>query len=98
MKVVPLKDVLAQTDENVLETLFRKLLSQEPKSKYRDYLTKVAQAGPMGYFATSEETKMQIQLRRRDPAKGVLRSITRTEVALKHLHFVFTFWERPRKP
>ena len=66
---------------------------KEPKSKYLDYVTKVAEAGPKGYLsggdALKKETKLQMELRRLQPAQAVLRSTTSTQVALRHWYFVF---------
>ena len=66
---------------------------KEPKSKYLDYVTKVVKAGPKGYLsggdALKKETKLQMELRRLQPAQAVLRSTTSTQVALRHWYFVF---------
>ena len=103
-KIQPIKDVLAETEEEEeeeegwLEKFFRELRGEkkpkkEPKPKYLDYVTKVAKAGPKGYLsggdALKKETKLQMELRRLQPAQAVLRSTTSTEVALRHWYFVF---------
>ena len=68
----------------------RKLDDQEVK----DYLLKVAEAGPMGYLPESdEETEMKLKLLREEPADCVLRSTTNLRVALKHWHFVAKLFE-----
>ncbi|CAL1128333.1 unnamed protein product [Cladocopium goreaui] len=68
-----------------VEPIQRKLDDQEVK----DYLLKVAEAGPMGYLPESDEdTKMALKLLREEPADCVLRSTTSETVALKHWHFV----------
>jgi KaiC/GvpD/RAD55 family RecA-like ATPase len=68
-----------------VEPIQRKLDDQEVK----DYLLKVAGAGPMGYLPESDEdTKMALKLLREEPADCVLRSTTSETVALKHWHFV----------
>ena len=92
-KIQPIKDVLAETEEDEFQQFIRRLLGQKPKSKYLDYVTKVAKAGPKGYLsggdALKKETKLQMELRRLQPAQAVLRSTTSTEVALRHWYFVF---------
>ena len=102
-KIGPIKDVLAETEEEEeeeeegwLEKFFRELRGEkkpkkEPKSKYLDYVTKVAEAGPKGYLSGGDdkETTLQMELRRLQPAQAVLRSTTSTEVALRHWYFVF---------
>ncbi|CAE7750643.1 unnamed protein product [Symbiodinium sp. CCMP2592] len=103
-KIQPIKDVLAETEEEEeeeegwLEKLFRELRGEkkpkkEPKSKYLDYLTKVAEAGPKGYLsggdALKKETKLEMELRRLQPKQAVLRSTTSIQVALRHWYFVF---------
>ncbi|CAE7457511.1 unnamed protein product, partial [Symbiodinium sp. CCMP2456] len=93
-KIQPIKDVLAETEEEEeeeeegwLEKFFREMRGEkkpkkEPKSKYLDYLTKVAEAGPKGYLsrgdALDKETELQMELRRLQPAQAVLRSTTST--------------------
>ena len=76
-KIQPIQDVLAETEE----------------SKYLDYVTKVAQAGPKGYLsggdALKKETKLEMELRRLQPKQAILRSTTSTQVALRHWYFVF---------
>ena len=68
-----------------VQPIQKKLDDQEVK----DYLLKVAEAGPMGYLAESgEETNMELKLLREEPADCVLRSTTNVRVALKHWHFV----------
>ena len=92
-KIQPIKDVLAETEEDEFQQFIRRLLGQKPESKYLDYVTKVAEAGPKGYLsggdALDKETKLQMELRRLQPAQAVLRSTTSTEVALRHWYFVF---------
>ena len=103
-KIQPIKDVLAETEEEEeeeegwLEKFFRELRGEkkpqkEPKSKYLDYVRKVAEAGPKGYLsggdALDKETELQMELRRLQPAQAVLRSTTSTQVALRHWYFVF---------
>ena len=100
----PIKDVLAETEEEEeeeegwLEKFFRELRGEkkpkkEPKSKYLDYLTKVAKAGPKGDLsggdALKKETELQMELRRLQPKQAVLRGTTSTRVALRHWYFVF---------
>ena len=59
----------------------KKLDDQEVK----DYLLKVAEAGPMGYLPESdEETEMNLKLPCEEPAECVLRRATNLSVALKH--------------
>ena len=68
-----------------MEPIEKKLDDQEVK----DYLLKVAEAGPMGYLPESdEETEMKLKLLREEPADCVLRRTTNLSVALKHWHFV----------
>ena len=68
-----------------VEPIEKKLDDQEVK----DYLLKVAEAGPMGYLPESdEETEMKLKLLREEPADCVLRRTTNLRVALKHWHFV----------
>ena len=68
-----------------VEPIEKKLDDQEVK----DYLLKVAEAGPMGYLPESDEdTKMKLKLLREEPADCVLRRTTSETVALKHWHFV----------
>ena len=92
-KIGPIKDVLAETEEDEFQQFIRRLLGQKPKSKYLDYVTKVAKAGPKGYLsggdALKKETKLKLELRRLQPAQAVLRSTTSTQVALRHWYFVF---------
>ena len=102
-KIQPIKDVLAETEEEEeeeeegwLEKFFREMRGEkkpkkEPKSKYLDYVTKVAKAGPKGYLSGGDdrETKLKMELRRLQPAQAVLRSTTSTQVALRHWYFVF---------
>ena len=55
----------------------------------KDYLLKVAEAGPMGYLPNSKQTtQMKLKLLREEPADCVLRRTTNLSVALKHWHFV----------
>ena len=42
-KIGPIKDVLAETEENELQQYIRRLLGQKPESKYLDYVRKVAE-------------------------------------------------------
>ena len=73
-----------------VEPIQRRLDDQEVK----DYLLKVAGAGPMGYLPESDEdTKMALKLLREEPADCVLRSTTNETVALKHWHFVAKLFE-----
>ena len=102
-KIQPIKDVLAETEEEEeeeeegwLEKFFREMRGEkkpkkEPKSKYLDYVRKVAEAGPKGYLSGGDdkETELQMELRRLQPAQAVLRSTTSTQVALRHWYFVF---------
>ena len=90
-KIQPIKDVLAETEEDEFQQFIRRLLGQKPKSKYLDYVTKVAKAGPKGYLSGGDdrETKLKMELRRLQPAQAVLRSTTSTQVALRHWYFVF---------
>ena len=103
-KIQPIKDLLAETEEEEeeeegwLEKLLRELRGEkkpkkEPKSKYLDYVTKVAEAGPKGYLsggdALKKETKLEMELRRLQPKQAVLRSTASTQVALRHWYFVF---------
>ena len=102
-KIQPIKDVLAETEEEEeeeeegwVEKFFREMRGEkkpkkEPKSKYLDYVTKVAESGPKGYLSGGDdkETTLQMELRRLQPAQAVLRSTTSTEVALRHWYFVF---------
>ena len=90
-KIQPIKDVLAETEEDEFQQFIRRLLGQKPKSKYLDYVTKVAEAGPKGYLSggDDQETELQMELRRLQPAQAILRSTTSTEVALRHWYFVF---------
>ena len=68
-----------------LEPIEKKLDDQEVK----DYLLKVAEAGPMGYLPNSKQTtQMKLKLLREEPADCVLRRTTNLSVALKHWHFV----------
>ena len=68
-----------------MEPIEKKLDDQEVK----DYLLKVAEAGPMGYLPNSKQTtQMTLNLLREEPADCVLRSTTNLSVALKHWHFV----------
>ena len=68
-----------------VEPIEKKLDDQEVK----DYLLKVAEAGPMGYLPESdEETEMKLKLLREEPADCVLRRTTNLSVALKHWHFI----------
>ena len=61
-------------------TIEKKLDDQEVK----DYLLKVAEAGPMGYLPNSKQTtQMTLNLLREEPADCVLRSTTSETVALK---------------
>ena len=63
-----------------VQPIQKKLDDQEVK----DYILKVAEAGPMGYLAESdEETNMELKLLREEPADCVLRSTTNVRVALK---------------
>ena len=92
-KIQPIQDVLAETEEDELQQFIRRLLGQKPEAKYLDYVTKVAQAGPKGYLsggdALKKETKLEMELRRLQPAQAVLRSTTSNRVALRHWYFVF---------
>ena len=73
-----------------VEPIQRKLDDQEVK----DYLLKVAEAGPMGYLPNSKQTtQMTLNLLREEPADCVLRSTTSETVALKHWHFVAKLFE-----
>ena len=68
-----------------VEPIEKKLDDQEVK----DYLLKVAEAGPMGYLPNSKQTtQMKLKLLREKPADCVLRRTTNLSVALKHWHFV----------
>ena len=68
-----------------VEPIEKKLDDQEVK----DYLLKVAEAGPIGYLPNSKQTtQMTLNLLREEPADCVLRSTTNLRVALKHWHFV----------
>ena len=59
------------------------------EEEVKDYLLKVAEAGPMGYLPESdEETNVALQLLFEEPADCVLRSTTSDSVALKRWHFV----------
>ena len=59
------------------------------EEEVKDYLLKVAEAGPMGYLPeSSEEANMALKLLREEPADCVLRSATTLSEALKHWHFV----------
>ena len=63
-----------------VEPIEKKLDDQEMK----DYLLKVAEAGPMGYLPESdEETEMKLKLLREEPASCVLRRTPNLRVALK---------------
>eukprot|EP00439_Symbiodinium_sp_Y106_P038591 s9398_g4.t1 len=92
-KIGPIKDVLAETEEDEFQQFIRRLLGQKPESKYLDYVRKVAEAGPKGYLsggdALKKETKLKMELRRLQPKQAVLRSTTSTRVALRHWYFVF---------
>ena len=90
-KIQPIKDVLAETEEDELQQFIRRLLGQKPESKYLDYVTKVAEAGPNGYLSGGDDkdTKLQMELRRLQPKQAILRSTTSTQVALRHWYFVF---------
>ena len=73
-----------------VEAIEKKLDDQEVK----DYLLKVAGAGPMGYLPNSKQTtQMTLNLLREEPADCVLRSTTSETVALKHWHFVAKLFE-----
>ena len=73
-----------------VEPIEKKLDDQEVK----DYLLKVAEAGPMGYLPNSKQTtQMTLNLLREEPADCVLRSTTSETVALKHWHFVAKLFE-----
>ena len=73
-----------------VEPIEKKLDDQEVK----DYLLKVAEAGPMGYLPNSKQTtQMTLNLLREEPADCVLRSTTNLRVALKHWHFVAKLFE-----
>ena len=70
-----------------VEPIGKKLDDQDQEVK--DYLLKVAEAGPMGSLPESdEETEMKLKLLREEPADCVLRRTTNLRVALKHWHFV----------
>mmetsp|Transcript_50886 Transcript_50886/g.105941 ORF Transcript_50886/g.105941 Transcript_50886/m.105941 type:complete len:459 (-) Transcript_50886:54-1430(-) len=90
-KIQPIKDVLAETEEDEFQQFIRRLLGQKPASKYLDYVTKVAEAGPNGYLSGGDDkdTKLQMELRRMQPKQAILRSTTSTQVALRHWYFVF---------
>ena len=90
-KIQPIKDVLAETEEDELQQFIRRLLGQKPESKYLDYVTTVAEAGPKGYLSGGDDkaTKLQMELRRLQPKQAILRSTTSTRVALRHWYFVF---------
>ena len=64
----------------------KKLDDQEVK----DYLLKVAEAGPMGYLPG-------LKLLREEPPDCVLRSTTNLSVALKHWHFVAKLFQEDAK-
>ena len=71
--------------EQRVETIEKKWIDQEVK----EYLLKVAEAGPMGYLPEGKhETKLTMRLLREEPADCVLRRTTNVSVALKHWHFV----------
>ena len=73
-----------------VEPIEKKLDDQEVK----DYLLKVAEAGPMGYLPNSKQTtQMTLNLLREEPADCVLRSTTSETVALKQWHFVAKLFE-----
>ena len=73
-----------------VEPIEKKLDDQEVK----DYLLKVAEAGPMGYLPNSKQTtQMTLNLLREEPADCVLRSATSESVALKHWHFIAKLFE-----
>ncbi|CAL1154343.1 unnamed protein product [Cladocopium goreaui] len=73
-----------------VEPIEKKLDDQEVK----DYLLKVAEAGPMGFLPNSKQTtQMTLNLLREEPADCVLRSTTTLRVALKHWHFVAKLFE-----
>ncbi|CAL1166028.1 unnamed protein product [Cladocopium goreaui] len=73
-----------------VEPIEKKLDDQEVKN----YLLKVAEAGPMGYLPNSKQTtQMTLNLLREEPADCVLRSTTNLRVALKHWHFVAKLFE-----
>ena len=73
-----------------VEPIEKKLDDQEVKN----YLLKVAEAGPMGYLPNSKQTtQMTLNLLREEPADCILRSATNLGVALKHWHFVAKLFE-----
>ena len=73
-----------------VEPIEKKLDDQEVKN----YLLKVAEAGPMGYLPNSKQTtQMTLNLLREEPADCVLRSTTNLRVAVKHWHFVAKLFE-----
>ena len=74
-----------------VEPIEKKLDDQEVK----DYLLKVAEAGPMGYLPNSKQTtQMTLNFLREEPADSVLRSTTNLSVALKHWHFVAKLFQK----
>ena len=46
------------------------------EEEVKDYLLKVAEAGPMGYLPQREGTNMKLKLLREEPADCVLRRTT----------------------
>ena len=68
-----------------VETTEKKWIDLEVK----EYLLKVAEAGPMGYLAEGkQETKLTMRLLREEPTDCVLRSTINVSVALQPWHFV----------
>ena len=65
-------------------------LDASGKPTYKDFLEKVAKAGPMGYLCENErETELDLELKAFEPVAGIIRSTTSTSITLKHWHFVF---------
>ena len=96
--VAGLKGAAAVSDE--IEQWYRKkikpirrciaTLDASGKPTYKDFLEKVAKAGPMGYLCENErETDLDLELKAFEPVAGIIRSTTSTSITLKHWHFVF---------
>ena len=65
-------------------------LDASGKPTYKDFLEKVAKAGPMGYLCENEcETDMDLELKAFEPVAGIIRSTTSARITLKHWHFAF---------
>ena len=65
-------------------------LDASGKPTYKDFLEKVAKAGPMGYLCENEcETDMDLELKAFEPVAGIIRSTTSTRITLKHWQFAF---------